>query len=63
MTKEHKESLQIWLSWLLGTAAGSLVSAMFFDAVALEAFLLCALIGRFLLRRLIEKRETQPVLV
>ena len=63
MAKEHKEFLQIWLSWLLGTVAGSLISAILFDAVALEAFLVCALIGRFLLRRLIEKREPQPVLV
>lgn len=63
MAKEPKESLQVWLSWLLGTVAGSLISALIFDAVALEAFLLCALIGRFLLRRVIEKREPKPVLV
>jgi len=63
MDKEHKEFFQIWLSWLLGTAVGSLISAIFFDAVALEVFLLCALIGHFLFRHLIKKREPQPVLV
>lgn len=63
MAKEPKEFLQIWLSWILGTVAGSLISAVFLDAVALEAFLLCALIGVFLLRRLVERREPRPVLV
>jgi len=63
MDREREALLQIWLSWILGTVAGSLISALFFGISTLEVFLVCALIGYFLIKWLIGKREHQPILV
>jgi len=63
MSKEDGEFFQVWLSWLSGIITGSLISAIFFGAVALEVFLVCALIGHFIIKRLIKKREPQPIVV
>ena len=59
----EREALQIWLSWILGAVAGSLICALFFGVAALEIFLVCALVGYFLVKRVIGKRESQPILV
>ena len=63
MGKHSEDFLQKWLGWLFGIAAGSLLCSLFFGFIALDVFLLCAVIGYFVIRKSVKKNKLRTILL